>query len=180
MPDYFEEVKELARKCGFSHVGDLDVSTIRLREEVRAACAENKCRAYGIRWSCPPGCGTLEECGERLRKYTRGVILQTTAELEDDFDAEGITEASRRHREQIETFGAEVRKLYPACMMVSSGACRRCEDCTYPTEPCRYPNELSSSMEAYGMVVSDVCRDNHIPYYYGRGTLTYTGCVLID
>jgi hypothetical protein len=33
-------------------------------------------------------------------------------------------------------------------------------------------------MEAYGMVVSDVCRDSGIPYYYGSGTLTYVGCVL--
>jgi hypothetical protein len=34
-------------------------------------------------------------------------------------------------------------------------------------------------MEAMGMVVSDVCRANNLPYYYGPNTLTYVGCVLV-
>ena len=34
--------------------------------------------------------------------------------------------------------------------------------------------------EAYGMVVSEVCKKNDIPYYYGPGTLTYVGCVLVE
>jgi hypothetical protein len=33
-------------------------------------------------------------------------------------------------------------------------------------------------MEAYGMIVSDVCKANGIPYYYGPNTLTYCACVL--
>jgi hypothetical protein len=35
-------------------------------------------------------------------------------------------------------------------------------------------------MEALGMIVSDVCKDNNLPYYYGPNTLTYVGCVLIE
>jgi hypothetical protein len=35
-------------------------------------------------------------------------------------------------------------------------------------------------MEGYGMVVSDVCRDNALPYYYGPNTITYTACALLD
>ena len=180
MADSLQEVKDLALRCGFSQVGDLDVSTIRLREEVRAACAENKCGAYGTRWSCPPGCGTLEECDERIRKYKRGIILQTTGQLEDEFDGEGTMETARLHGEHCDAFAKAVRKIYPNCLMIGAGACTRCESCTYPEEPCRFPDELSASMEALGMVVSDVCQDNNLPYYYGKGTLTYTGCVLIE
>ncbi len=65
-------------------------------------------------------------------------------------------------------------------MIIGTGACTRCEKCTYPDKPCRFPDKMTSSMEALGMVVSDVCRDNGIPYYYGQGTITYVGCVLID
>ena len=35
-------------------------------------------------------------------------------------------------------------------------------------------------MEAYGLVVSQVCQDSGLPYYYGPQTITYTACVLID
>ena len=180
MAELFKEVKDLALSCGFSHVGDLDVSTIQLREEVRAACAENKCKAYGVRWSCPPGCGTLKQCEERIRKYRRGVILQTTGELEDVMDGEGMMDTAKLHSDYIDAFSQAVRKLYPNCMMINAGACRRCESCTYPTEPCRFPDQLSSSMEAYGMIVSDVCQANNLPYYYGLKTITYTGCVLLE
>ena len=30
------------------------------------------------------------------------------------------------------------------------------------------------------MLVSDVCKDNKLPYYYGTNTLTYTACVLFE
>lgn len=35
-----------------------------------------------------------------------------------------------------------------------------------------------SSMEAYGLFVSRVCKDNDVPYYHGPGTIAYTACVL--
>ena len=35
-------------------------------------------------------------------------------------------------------------------------------------------------MEAYGLVVSQVCQDSGLPYYYGPRTITYTACVLVD
>ena len=33
-------------------------------------------------------------------------------------------------------------------------------------------------MEAYGLFVTQVCRDNNMKYYYGPKIITYTGCVL--
>ena len=44
----------------------------------------------------------------------------------------------------------------------------------------QHHNGITSAMEALGMVVSDVCARNDIPYHYGPGTLTYVGCVLIE
>ena len=65
MVDY-EQLKALAIECGFDHVGDLDADTIQVRPEVREACAEDKCQSYGKNWICPPACGTLEQCSERI------------------------------------------------------------------------------------------------------------------
>ena len=176
----YEALKELALECGFSHVGDLQADTIRLLPEVRAACAADKCQKYGKNWVCPPACGTLEECEQKLRRYKKGLILQSTGELEDNFDWEGIEALANRHGKVFDVFADRLRELYPNALVLGDGACSRCTTCTYPEAPCRFPERQSSSMEAFGMLVSEVCKRNDIPYYYGPGTLTYVGCVLIE
>ena len=35
-----------------------------------------------------------------------------------------------------------------------------------------------SSMEAYGLFVTQVCRDAGVPYHHGEKTITYTACAL--
>jgi predicted metal-binding protein len=175
-----EKVKLLALQCGFSQVGELDVDTIRVREEVRAACAQNKCKAYNSNWSCPPACGTLEECESKIRRYKKGILVQTTGILEDSLDYETMEQTGKHHGKNLAQFAQDIRNLYPSCMVIGAGSCGNCETCTYPTAPCRFPSRMISSMEALGMVVSDVCKDNHLPYYYGPNTLTYTGCVLLE
>ena len=179
MADY-NALKELALSCGFSHVGNLDADTIEVHPEVRDSCASNKCQAYDKNWACPPACGTLEECSERIHKYKKGLILQTTGELEDSLDFETMMEIAEEHGKHMDAYCDEIRKQYPDALIIGDGQCKRCKTCTYPDEPCRFPEKMSSAMEALGMVVSDVCARNDIPYYYGPGTLTYVGCVLIE
>jgi predicted metal-binding protein len=180
MSEQLEQVKALALTCGFSHAGIMEADTIKLRTEVRDACAENKCKAYNTNWACPPACGTLEECETRIRKYKKGILVQTTGYLEDSLDYETMGQTAQEHGKHMEAFADEIKKFYPGSMVMGAGGCMRCPKCTYPDEPCRFPGKLTSSMEAYGMVVSDVCQDNNLPYYYGKDTLTYTGCVLLE
>ena len=42
----------------------------------------------------------------------------------------------------------------------------------------RHPETLAPSMEACGLFVSDVCRSNALPYYYGDRKIAFTCCVL--
>jgi predicted metal-binding protein len=176
----YNNIEELAISCGFSNVGKLDSDTIRVREEVRDSCAENKCHAYGTNWSCPPACGDLNECEALIKKYKNGLILQTTGDIEDSFDFEAMADLEKAHSKSLKKFAVELKKLYPDALIIGTGACTVCKECAYPDDPCRFPEQMMSSMEALGMVVSDVCKANDIPYYYGPGTLTYVGCVLID
>ena len=70
-----QELCALAQSIGFEHAGPLDPATIELKEEVREMCASGKCAVYDKRWSCPPGCGTLDECRELLK----GIVKLDTA-----------------------------------------------------------------------------------------------------
>ena len=60
-----ENLIATALEHGFSHCAPLRVATIEVMGEVRQMCAADKCHAYNRSWSCPPACGTLEECEEK-------------------------------------------------------------------------------------------------------------------
>ena len=82
------ELLTLALELGFDHAAPLDTGKLRALSEVREMCASGRCRRYGKSWSCPPACGTIEECQVRMSRYTGGILVQTTALLRDDFDME--------------------------------------------------------------------------------------------
>ncbi len=174
-----EKVQKLAEEQGFTHSGLLKCETIQLRDEVRAMCASNTCGMYGKRWSCPPGCGSLDECREKVNKYQYGLIVQTVGELEDPLDGETMMETEAIHKENFIAFEKKLRELYPDMLAVGAGCCTRCKECTYPDEPCRFPKLAFSSMEAYGMLVTQICQDNGMSYYYGPCTIAYTSCYLL-
>ncbi|AFA47525.1 DUF2284 domain-containing protein [Acetobacterium woodii] len=174
------EVLDLAKESGFTRAAKLEIDSIDLNPEVRKMCADNKCNIYDTNWACPPGCGTLAECDEKVRKYKYGVIVQTTGELEDSFDFEGMEETKVKHNASFDRFVNVLHDQGVKMMPLGDGCCSICKECSYPDEPCRFPDKAFSSMEAYGILVSDLCKENNMDYYYGPNTLTYVGCVLFD
>lgn len=178
MENYAEIIKK-AKEYGFSHIGELDCSTIELMQDVRSMCASGKCAKYDTNWACPPACGTIEECKEKVNNFKRGLIVQTTGELEDALDGEAMMETEAKHRENFMKFRSYLEGSYPGMLALGAGCCSQCKTCAYPDDPCRFPEKAISSMEAYGMLVTQVCQKNDIPYYYGDCTITYTSCYLL-
>jgi len=173
-----EKLLTLALELGFDHAALLDASKLRALSEVREMCASGRCRRYGKSWSCPPACGTIEECQARMSRYTGGVLVQTTAQLRDDFDMETMNLAQETHKKRFFVLARQARLLYPDVLPLTAGSCTICRACTYPDRPCRFPRKMLSSMEAYGLLVSEVCNLAGLAYYYGPGTLTYSACIL--
>lgn len=169
---------EIAKQCGFTEAAPLDIATLKSVPMVRDACAADKCRAYGKKWTCPPHCGTLEECEQRLRGYSRGILLQTVGKLEKTIDTRGYRRTEEAHMAAFAKFTEAVRKEYPDALCLGCGGCRVCTDCAYP-EHCRFPDKATHSMEGYGLFVTQVCRDNGVAYYYGPKTIAYCACVLL-
>ena len=73
----------------------------------------------------------------------------------------------------------DLRKFYPNMLPMGAGCCTKCKTCTCPDAPCRFPDQAFSSMEAYGMLVMQVCQANHLDYYYGPRKIAYTSCYLL-
>lgn len=168
---------KIAIGLGFDEAAALDVATLQSRVDVRAMCAEDKCGAYGRNWTCPPHCGTLDDCAEKMGSYRRGILLQTVEKLEKTIDTKGYRRAEERHLRQFHAFAESIREVYPEALYLGAGGCRVCSKCAFP-EPCRFPEKAYSSMEGYGLFVTQVCRDNRVPYHHGERTVTFTACVL--
>ncbi len=164
---------------GFSQAGELNVGALVFMPEVREMCSADRCHQYGKNWRCPPGCGSIEEAAERASKYSYGLIVQTIGHMEDDFDYETIEATSKKHKDNFAALVEKLRKRYPDILPMGAGTCDLCEKCTYPDEPCRFPDESISSMEAYGLWVSKVCELSDFPYNNGKSTITYTSCYLL-
>ncbi len=174
-----ETVMGIANEIGFSHVGLLNVAEMRFLPEVRAMCAADRCNRFGRCWTCPPYCGSLEEIQERVSHYTQGVLVQSTGEMEDDFDIECMTLTGQLQKERFNSLVERVRSEEPDCLPMSSGSCNICEQCTCPDAPCRFPTLAIPSMEAYGLFVTEVCKQSGMAYKYGPLTITYTSCILL-
>ena len=173
----YSEIEKMALEAGFSYVMPLVPKTIELKQDVRDMCL-NGCAQYGKRWSCPPGCGTLEECREKISHYPYGILLQTVGELEDEFDGEGMMDVQDAHKEHFEALLEMLHPNRPDILPIGTGCCTLCKTCTYPNAPCRFPDKKISSMEAFGMLVLEVCKANGMTYYHGPNTIAYTACIL--
>ncbi len=168
-----------AKALGFTHAAALDPAILRARSDVRDMCAQDKCHAYGKNWTCPPHCGSLAECEAKMHSYRRGILLQTVGTLSKSIDTKAYQQTERQHLENFRAFCEAIRLAHPDALCLGAGGCRVCKVCAWP-EKCRFPEKALSSMEGYGLFVTQVCRDAGLEYSYGEKTVTYTACVLYD
>jgi len=177
--DNNEKFAEMAKESGFTNSAPLNVSTLEFMQEVRDMCNAKQCNRYGTSWSCPPACASLEEMREKVLSYAGGILVQTVGELEDSYDWEGIMAAGASHKDNFGRLWALLEKEYPSVLAMGAGACMICETCTYPEQPCRFPDRMAASMEACGLFVSKVCTDNGLAYNYGQDKIAFTSCFLV-
>jgi predicted metal-binding protein len=170
---------EEAKKLGFDVAVPLDPQGLVARDDVRRMCAENKCGAYAKNWTCPPAIGTTEECQKKMRRYSRGILVQTVGRMQKAIDSRCYRETEKRHTENFRLLTEQIRREYPQALCLGAGGCRVCRQCAYPA-PCPFPDRAISSMEGYGLFVTQVCREADIPYHHGEKTITYTACILIE
>ena len=174
----FELAEKIVKEAGFTCVALLDIGTLELLDEVRDMCAANTCGKYGANWACPPGCGELEELRKQIARYQWGILVQTVGDVEDSMDFEWIIEVEKSHKKSFYEATEKLKEQFPDMLALGAGCCTLCKECTYPSQPCRFPQKRVSSMESYGILVNDLCKKNGMSYYYGSEKMAYTSCYL--
>lgn len=119
-------------------------------------------------------------CLQMLRTFTRGIMVQTVGELEDVYDGEGMMQTEARHKAHFSDMHRALRNQGVTTLALGAECCMYCAECTYPDTPCRFPTARTVSMEAYGLLVLEVCRANGLAYYYGPERIAYTSCFLFE
>ncbi len=148
-------------------------------QEVRDLCEANSCGRYGRSWSCPPGVGSLESCKAKIMEYKNVFVYTTKHELEDSFDFEGMMQGKEDHEKISRHLLEAVKPFLPGDhMAMTGGSCSRCEPCTYPDAPCRFPEELTPTIESYGIRVNQLAQTVDVNYINGANTVTYFGCII--
>lgn len=162
--------------------GLVATDAISFEASFREACAANRCLHYAKSWSCPPAIGEVENLRARVRAYSRGVVIRTQWPLDDEFDFEGMLSAARKHDEVLIRIEPELRARYAAArsLLLGAGPCPRCRACTYPAAPCRHPDTLLSSLEAYAIDVARLAAAAHLEYQSQPKTVAYFGLFLFS
>ncbi|MDI9498948.1 MAG: DUF2284 domain-containing protein [Bacillota bacterium] len=171
-------IRTYAEAGGATATAVFDVADIELREEVRAMCAADRCHSYGKNWMCPPHIGDLATWRGRIDQYSHGILIQRTCQLEDSFDYEAMAEGQRILKGLFNNFVDE-GACPPGMLLLTCGTCTLCSSCGCPDIPCRFPDRAYPSLEAIGILVTDLCRTAGLPYYYGENTLTWSGGILV-
>lgn len=174
------EVISATLEVGFSGAEIIPVGKISLSAEFREACAVNRCGVYGKCWMCPPDVGDIYELMAKVGEYSHGLLYQLISPLEDSYDIEGMTAARKAHSRLGRELYRQLRPMLPQnSLHLSCGGCGVCKRCSkLDGEPCRFPEEATPSLEAYGVNVSETVKGTSLKYINGANTVTYFGLIL--
>ena len=176
--DLLAYVREAAAETGFSESGFVPIASLRYCEDVRKVCEGNSCRGYGATWACPPAVGTLAECRARVEGFAHMLLFSRKYELEDSCDFEGMQRAMTDFKALVDDYHRRLRPALRDFQLLSNEGCGRCETCTYPDAPCRFPALLHHSLEGYGFLVHELAQAAGLRYNGGKNTVTFFGALL--
>lgn len=152
--------------------GHIPAQDIPFSSAVRFACSQNACGQYGRNWTCPPGVGEQEALAARLAGYKTAWVFTHVQQLEDSFDIEGMDAGRQASMALLRSICEQLTNAKIAHLPLGAGACRLCETCSYPAQPCRFPARAIVSMEACGIDVTALAKLCNIRYYSGANTVT--------
>jgi predicted metal-binding protein len=160
-----------------------NTADISFHEDFRKACEQNQCGKYNTNWMGPPAIGPISELIDRVRRYKHGLLFQTVHQIRSSFDFKGMMEGGKVHGQVFRELLEKVKTKYhfKEILPLNAGCCGVCEKCAYlDNQPCRYPDQAVSSVEAYGINVIALEKSAGIPIYHGKNTVAYVGLILFE
>lgn len=174
-------LRQFILDAGAFRAGTMDVDEIPFEPAFRKMCESNACGMYGRSWMCPPDIGPVEDLIAQAKQFRWALVFQTVSDLEDSYDFEGMMAAGGRMNRLMDAIRqkldeSDIRRR----LLLGAGGCRICRRCAKASgQPCRYPEQALSSLEAYGINVSVLAPMAGMKYVNGPDTVTFFGAVLL-
>jgi predicted metal-binding protein len=175
-----ERIIQKIKEAGIFQYGIVNPSEINYRQEIREICKGNSCQQYGKTWACPPAVGTLIECKNRCLQYDTMIVFTGKFVIADNFDFEGMVYSMKEFKKISHDLDRVIKPYLKNYIILSNEGCGMCNTCTYPDEPCRFPEKLQHSIEGYGILVSQLAEMANVNYNNGENTITYFGALLFN
>ena len=174
------DLQRFVYEAGFIEAGIIPTKDLIYYEELRNYCKENRCGHFGVSWACPPAVGTVEECRRKALEYDYMILFSKAYYLPFAYDLESMRPAVTDFKKSVSALDSTIRPRYPERLILSVDSCYRCEDCTYPDAPCRFPDELYYTIEGFGFYVIGLAKQARIRYNNGSDYVTLFGAVFYN
>ncbi len=171
-------VQKILFREGFLESGVLETGQVHCREDIRIMCEHNVCGAYGTTWACPPAVGSVRECQERISRFSKMTLFSKAYILEDEYDFDSIKETMKDFKVIVRNLNKQLKPVIDSFLLLSNESCDLCKVCTYPQNPCRFPEDMHPAIEGFGLNISELAEKAGIHYINGRSTVTFFGAVL--
>ncbi|MCL1810627.1 MAG: DUF2284 domain-containing protein [Methanomassiliicoccaceae archaeon] len=149
-------------------------------KKCRELCAQNVCGAYSVTWGCPPGVGREEECLKTLGDFSNAAFLIKEFNNIDLKDRELLRELGTAHQDACRRFSNALRGEGYRVLALTDGGCRYCGECSYPDDPCRFPDQRISSIAAYGIMMDEYMGSQNIEFHFRDDGMTLYGLIMYD
>ncbi|MCL2296375.1 MAG: DUF2284 domain-containing protein [Methanomassiliicoccaceae archaeon] len=149
-------------------------------KKCRELCAQNLCGEYGVTWGCPPGIDTEEGCLKTVRGFPNAALLIKEFNNIDLKDKELIRKLGISHQNACRKLGLELRKEGYRALALTDGGCKYCKKCSYPDDPCRFPDQRVTSISAYGIMMDVYLRSQNIDFRFRDDGMTLYGLILYE
>ena len=143
------ELIKLAEDAGFC-VALIPAKEIPVDGSFRKFCKDNLCGKYNANYSCPPGCGTVEEVRERLFAEEKALVLEMIWDVNGYEDKEFIFSSRNKLNRTVLQLMEQLREAGMDGFCLGYGGCPLCNPCKQVFgELCAFPEKRISCMSAY-------------------------------
>lgn len=146
----------------------------------RELCEQNLCGAYGVTWGCPPGVGSEKDCLSLVKRYSKAAVIMKRFDDLDFNDMEHMHKLQVDHQELCRRFGNAMRKAGYDVLPLADGKCEYCGDCSYPDDPCRFPEQKVPSVSSYGIKMDEYLPSQGIDFTFEKNGMTLYGIMLYN
>ena len=176
-----KQIKQLAIDTGFYKAEVVETDKIVFDAAFRPYCEDNYCGQYGVNYSCPPTCGTVEEMKNRVLQHKKALVLMTYWDVPTLEDAQSLKLGKQKHNAYTFKLIDKLKKEGHQGFMIGASGCSLCSPCALKEgKPCAFPEKRYSCMSAYCIFVKDIANKCNMEYDYKDGKLAYFGMYVFD